>query len=344
MELNLEAIWEKICFVIDKYKLDSEAKLQSALEDSVLPSSNWEECRGDVERPTVQFGSAHSGKPDAILKKDGKYVVAIELKRPVLKFRDENERQLFSYMESLKLKFGILLGESIRIYYDNIVDQEPPRLIKTINLLGADKDGIELIKHLHKNNFSEHDFEEYCKKLIKEKESLKENNRSVDYLCSDAGLEYIKDLLRIEYSDDVIDKLNISVTSKDKKISINSSSVEKSYNPPIEAVTDVHYQKKNGESVQDWYKRILKTLYLNNRLSEDQIAKLHDKQYSKNNFNINYPILCDTNAERYSADGQARYYTEKDKVGEKYYICHELCNTWKYEKPITEWLNNVLNG
>lgn len=344
MELNFEAIWNKICFVVNKYKLDSEARLQSALEDSILPSMNWNEYSGDIVRPTVQFGSAHSGKPDAILKKDGKYVVAIELKRPVLKFRDENEKQLFSYMESLKLKFGILLGESIRIYYDNIVDQEPPKLIQTINLFSADKDGIELIKHLHKDNFSEQDFEGYCKKLIKTKEALKENSRSVEYLCSDAGLEYIKDLLRIEYTDDVIDKLNISVTSKGKNISTNSSDAKKTYNATIEAVTDVDYQKKNGESVQDWYKRILKTLYLNDRLSEDKIANLHDKQYSRNNFNINYPILCDTNAERYSADGRSRYYTEKDMVGEKYYICNQLCNTWNYEKPITEWLNNVLNG
>lgn len=292
----------------------------------------------------MQFGSAHSGKPDAILRKDGKYVVAIELKRPVLKFRDENEKQLFSYMESLKLKFGILLGESIRIYYDNIRDQEPPKLIQTINLFSADKDGIELIKHLHKDNFSEQDFEGYCEKLIKTKEALKENSRSVEYLCSDAGLEYIKDLLRIEYSDDVIDKLNISVTSKDKYTFINNSNVKKSYNVPIEAVTEADYQKRSSESVQDWYKRILKTLYLKGRLSEDEVANLHDKQYSKINFNINYPILCDTNAERYSGDGRARYYTERDMVGDKFYICHELCNTWNYEKQITAWLNKVLNG
>lgn len=344
MELNFEAIWNKICFVVNKYKLDSEAKLQSALEDSVLPSMNWNEYSGDIVRPTVQFGSAHSGKPDAILRKDGKYVVAIELKRPVLKFRDENEKQLFSYMESLKLKFGILLGESIRIYYDNIRDQEPPKLIQTINLFSADKDGIELIKHLHKDNFSEQDFEGYCEKLIKTKEALKENSRSVEYLCSDAGLEYIKDLLRIEYSDDVIDKLNISVTSKDKYTFINNSNVKKSYNVPIEAVTEADYQKRSSESVQDWYKRILKTLYLKGRLSEDEVANLHDKQYSKINFNINYPILCDTNAERYSGDGRARYYTERDMVGDKFYICHELCNTWNYEKQITAWLNKVLNG
>lgn len=344
MELNFEAIWNKICFVVNKYKLDSEAKLQSALEDSVLPSMNWNEYSGDIVRPTVQFGSAHSGKPDAILRKDGKYVVAIELKRPVLKFRDENEKQLFSYMESLKLKFGILLGASIRIYYDNIRDQEPPKLIQTINLFSADKDGIELIKHLHKDNFSEQDFEGYCEKLIKTKEALKENSRSVEYLCSDAGLEYIKDLLRIEYSDDVIDKLNISVTSKDKYTFINNSNVKKSYNVPIEAVTEADYQKRSSESVQDWYKRILKTLYLKGRLSEDEVANLHDKQYSKINFNINYPILCDTNAERYSGDGRARYYTERDMVGDKFYICHELCNTWNYEKQITAWLNKVLNG
>lgn len=344
MELNFEAIWNNICFVVNKYKLDSEARLQSALEDSILPSLNWNEYSGDIVRPIMRFGSAGSGKPDAILKKDERYVLAIELKRPVLKFRDENEKQLFSYMENLKLKFGILLGESIRIYYDNIVDQKPPQLVQTINLFSADKDGIELVKLLHKDNFSEQDFEEYCKKLIKTEEALKENTRSVDYLCSDAGLEYIKDLLRIEYSDEVIEKLNISVTKKDKRTPINSSNVKKTYNAPIEAVTDVCYQKKNGESVQDWYKRILKTLYLNGRLSEDEIANLHDKQYSRNNFNINYPILCDTNAERYSGDGRARYYTEKDRVGDKYYICHELCNTWNYEKPITEWLNRVLNG
>lgn len=335
-------IWNDICFGVNKYVFKNEDKLQALIEDSVLPSLNWKESRGEVERPTIHFGSAHKGIPDAVLVKDGKQVLVIELKRPSVPFKDINEEQLFSYMNTLKLKFGILIGEKIRVYYDNIIDMEPPKLIQTIDFTPDDKNGIKLVEQLYKNNFSDQNFEQYCKGLIKSNENEKKVQEDISYLCSDSGLEYIKDLLRIEYSNEVVDGLNISITRKGKQRPVNNFVENKFNDVVIELVSGEDYQKRNKESVQDWYKRILKMLYSQNRLTEDVIEKLHTKNYAQNNFNINYPILCDTNAQRYSADGRARYYTDKDMVGDKYYICSQLCNTVHYEKSIARWLNKIL--
>lgn len=335
-------IWNDICFSVNKYKFGSEDKLQAVIEDSVLPSLNWKESRGEVERPTIHFGSAHKGIPDAVLVKDGKQVLVIELKKPSAPFKDINEEQLFSYMNTLKLKFGILIGEKIRIYYDNIIDMEPPKLIQTIDFILNDKNGIKLVEQLYKDSFSDQKFEQYCESLIKSKVNEKKVQEDISYLCSDSGLEYIKDLLRIEYSNEVVDCLNISITRKGKQSSLYDSSVNIVNVGTVESVLDEDYQKRNGESVQDWYKRILKSLYLHGKLTKEVIEKLHTKNYAQNNFNINYPILCDTNTQRYSMDGRAKYYTDKDMVGDKYYVCSQLCNTDHYEIPITKWLNKIL--
>lgn len=335
---NYNEIWNEICYRIKKYKDHSEADLQLILEDSILAMLNWKQSKGEVERPMLQFGSTKPGKPDAVLTKDKEKMIVIELKKPVLTFRGKNEEQLFSYMTRLKLRFGFLLGEKLNLYYDDILDKESPKLIKTLDFNEDNSEGIELVEYIHKDNFDQDNFENYCKSCMKNMKMKKKILEDISWLCSNDGIKYIKELLSIEYTKEVIDALDIRIMNKTRtsKEIINDTIIF-----PTPVCGD--FQKKDGETVQEWYKRILKDLYKTGKLSEEEINNLHNKTYSKDNFGINYPILCDTNEQRYLS-GQARYYTDKDMVGDKYYICHELCNNPMYERKIYEWLSKILGN
>lgn len=94
------------------------------------------------------------------------------------------------------------------------------------------------------------------------------------------------------------------------------------------------------EPIQDWVKRIFRYLFARSLLTDLEIARLHDKKYSKETFDISFPMLVDSYKDIRVA-GHARYWV--DKIG-GYYICSQW---WKdydavYEFRIRRWLSRVL--
>lgn len=96
---------------------------------------------------------------------------------------------------------------------------------------------------------------------------------------------------------------------------------------------------KSKETIQEWVKRIFTYLFKNNILTEQEIIRLHDLNYSKRKFEILFPLLVDT-LEETQIQGHNRYW--RNKIG-KYYICSQwqLHKDADYEFLIRQWLVNV---
>ena len=73
----------------------------------------WSVYYGCIEsKPELKTANT-SIFPDIVLKKDGRRVLPIELKRPSNRLKKKNERQLFSYMRQLELRVGLYIGEKM---------------------------------------------------------------------------------------------------------------------------------------------------------------------------------------------------------------------------------------
>lgn len=79
----------------------------------------------------------------------------------------------------------------------------------------------------------------------------------------------------------------------------------------------------------------------NNRLSEDEVSRLTDKGYSKDTFNINFPMLKESSEEddgqRFDKRGYTRYYSKSLCINGKQYL---LCQEWNdrfSRKQYDEW-------
>ena len=96
----------------------------------------------------------------------------------------------------------------------------------------------------------------------------------------------------------------------------------------------------NNETIQNWVKRIFKNMFEQNLLSNDEIYFLHDLEYSKRVFGINFPMLVDSQPKTI-VSGHQRYWQKPIGL---YYVCSQW---WKenekdYEEKIYRWLNRVL--
>ena len=334
-------IWNAICYTMENNKFENETTLQILLENSILQRLNWEISKGEIIRPTIQYGSAHFIKPDAVLCKDGNNLLVIELKKAFAKLSENNEQQLFSYMRELKLQFGILWGKSLCVYYDDILDKKQPQKVCEIFFDKDNENGIELIKNLVKDNFNEIIFENYCLAYINKITQQKENEQKINFLCSENGTEYIKQLLLTEYSSEIINSVDIKITNNKRETGINNLSTKtRNANDYVTTTNDKDLAKKKDESVQKWLKRIFAYLLQNNKLTNDEIERLHNKNYTQQTFGISScPLLFDNREDSFIA---GQYRSWRDKIGD-YYLCSQFTNTPKYENNIAVWLNKMLS-
>lgn len=344
-KIDYKEIWNAICYTMENNKFENEATLQILLENSILQRLGWEMSKGEIQRPIIKYGSSNFIKPDAVLCRDDNNLLVIELKKVFAKITENNEQQLFSYMRELKLRFGILWGKNICVYYDDILDKEQPQKVCEIFFDKDNENGIELIKLLYKRNFKEIDFENYCLTCIKKITLLKENNQKIKFLCSENGVEYIKQLLLTEYNLEIINSIEIKVLNKNKEVekytNINNSknTVKKNFTGSI-SVNTSNLEIMEGETLQNWLKRILLYLSLNNYLSEDEIERLHSKDYSRQMFGIPFSLLCDSKEEAI-INGHWRYWANF-RLNNKYYVCSQFTNTQPFINNFKGWLNKVL--
>ncbi len=130
----------------------------------------WSVYYGCIEsKPELETANT-SIYPDIVLKKEGRRVLPIELKRPTNRLKKKNERQLFSYMKQLELRVGLYIGEKIQLYYNAPDDDEAPHSVLSTRFEPESEEGILLCDLLSYEHFDSTTLENFCKlRLQKER-------------------------------------------------------------------------------------------------------------------------------------------------------------------------------
>lgn len=342
--------WESICEKMETYKFISEKELQLLIEVVLEYELGWQKSKGEITRQSIHFDSQNYGIPDAILRKNGVNVLCIELKKYMVGLNENNEKQLFSYMRALKLPFGILWGSSIKVFYDKPNDNQEPVKVCEIKFSRSDELGEKLVEQLVKENFSTENFESFCNKLMDRNEVENKTENEIKFLCSPEGEKIVKDFLLTKYSEEIIDCLSVKIYDKREKPSyepkikhrytnIGRNVPEKWIEPNIASGFS-----RDGRTIQDWIKDVLSEMCFKNLISEGEFDRLHDLEYCKQTFGLQFPLLCD-DEEGVWYGNHARYWTTW-KLKNKYFVCSQWWkqNEKNYEYDINRWIDKIVKN
>jgi hypothetical protein len=178
-------LWNEICFIINGHKEKSSSEHNFQIEaENIFEKLGWSRYKGEiVSQQAIPVGSANILRPDIIIKFDSKNILVVELKRPRVDFCDRNSQQLVSYMLQLRLKYGLLFGETLQLYYDDPADNEKPEKVFEVEFIDDNESGTEFINLIKKENFGEDVLEEFihikktADKLIKQLTSVDGKNQ-----------------------------------------------------------------------------------------------------------------------------------------------------------------------
>jgi hypothetical protein len=112
--------------------------------------------------------------------------------------------------------------------------------------------------------------------------------------------------------------------------------------PPINEILirDVEFnlRKNISQSIQNFIKETLKKMFNNGLIPSNELQKLYDKQYCKETFHIEYPLIVDDESKTFDNSGRSRYWRTY-KIG-GHYVCSEW---WKQFFPLYEhaWTNYI---
>jgi hypothetical protein len=225
MEYN--DIWNDLCFRIKNKNRNAPERDFQIIAETLFEKLGWLQYKGEIiTQKAIPVGSSNSIKPDIVIENNGQRLFVVELKKTNMTMSERNAGQLFSYMRLLKLNFGILLGETLQIYYELPNDNKPPIKINEISFDADSNDGIDFIKLLSKNEYSKENFEKYCIKKIEIMDKDKEAQKYLNILCSQHGTGIMIDLLRNRLSNEfpeeiiesIINGININITRKNSPI------------------------------------------------------------------------------------------------------------------------------
>ena len=223
--MDYMAIWNEICFHVNRNRNASERDFQTTVE-LLLGNLGWSQYRGEiVSQKVIPVGSSNSVKPDIVIKDNGQVILVVELKKPNSMMSERNAEQLKSYMRLLRLSFGILFGETLQVYYEMPDDNELPVKINDIPFVNDSEEGAECIRLLSKYDYSFDNLQKFCIDSLENAKKYKNAHEYVELLCSSQGSEIIVNLLKERLSSDfskelvsfIIDKISISISSKDEK-------------------------------------------------------------------------------------------------------------------------------
>jgi len=159
--MDYNAIWNDICFHVEKNRDSVEQDFQKTIE-LLFERLGWSALKEEiVTQIEVPVGSSSSYRPDIVIKNADEMMYVVELKRVNVNLSERNAEQLFSYMRLLKLNFGVLLGESLRLYYESPSTHSPVKVCD-INFILDSEAGIECIEVLSKEGFSIDRLNEFC--------------------------------------------------------------------------------------------------------------------------------------------------------------------------------------
>ena len=221
-DIDFLKLWNYFCYQVEKLQKCNEQFFQIVAEN-LFERFGWEQCNDEiVSQQTIHIGSAQSLKPDIIVQSDGRRHFVVELKRAGAGLNDQNRQQLFSYMRQLKLRFGILIGNSVQVFYEIENDDCDPRCVADIKFCKDNPCGVEFVRVIAKDGYTFKRFQDYCERELEKANERDQIETEVNNICTNQGATFVKDLVKMEliktYSpcaaDAILDGINISITKK----------------------------------------------------------------------------------------------------------------------------------
>lgn len=254
--------WNELCFILSE-SIPSNASEQ-VFELKVIQAFEklgWSHFKGEISvRENIQLGASNRITPDIIIKSDDTNLFVIEVKNPSADLKNPSyQNQLSSYMRMLRLNFGILIGNEIKIFIDgSLVDSNQSELLERIPFKKDNQQGLNFINLFQKETFSYENIEKYIQKKIK---TIKEN-QTVERLKSEiTKTEYseylkteLKNKLLKEHGENIVDKV-----LEDFKIKIYDST-------QTEAQRTIYVQSPQSDSGS-----------YNGTIKEIELAKIYKK-------------------------------------------------------------------
>ncbi len=214
----------------------------------------WSVYYGCIEsKPELETANT-SIYPDIVLKKDGRRVLPIELKRPTNHLKKKNERQLFSYMRQLELRVGLYIGEKMQLYYNAPDDNDLPHPILSTGLQAESEEGILLCDLLSYDHFDLAKLECFCKqRLQKQRYEDKIKEEFERQFSTDNAVPFLRQLIKDYYSEDCEDETVLDKEILKIVLSANYGSPKKRK----EKVESKRYTKYTLNGSKPMYKRTL---------------------------------------------------------------------------------------
>ncbi len=220
----MEEIWNEICYEL-KYCIQNNA-LEKDYEQAVVNAfvlMGWKKFRNEIiTQYPVQVG--HEKKyADIVVLKDGIEQFVVEIKRPGHILREEDEKQLFSYMRLLKHQvfFGIYISDRICLYYDDDSSSKMPELVFSVDLIESHVKGIQFVELFSKDSIDVSTLSMFCKKqkgiLVKQKQI----DQEIDRIMEDKDGLLFKNLLKekyinegysVDWADNIINNICLKVS------------------------------------------------------------------------------------------------------------------------------------
>ena len=340
--------WNKIVGYYEKYGTDLEEKIQTVWEDSVFSAIlNYNTTEIDAQR-AVQMGSTK--KADIVVRKDGKDVVVVELKRHTESVLGKGQDQLFSYLDRLKsAAIGILVCNKLYVYDYDFTKQDAENAENRLEIPFErdNPDGAKFVELFSKENFNAQNIKEYI-------QSQRQEKQDVSAIRGEITAELIKELLKKHfmqtYAEEAFEQafstVHIEVTDKATDVFEKhpTTAMVKTHECAEIRIKghafDLYMNPHHGDMIfQDFVQRTIADLLKWNLIPATEIEKLQKFDYSKETFGLQYALFQKDWKDCLDNTGKPRYWAKK--INNMFYACSQW---WKekvvpiYEDKFADWL------
>lgn len=207
--------WNELCFILsESVPFNASEQIFELKVIQAFEKLGWSHFKKEISvRQSIPIGAANRITPDIIIKSHDKNLFVIEVKNPAADLKNQSyQDQLSSYMRMLRLNFGILIGNEIKIFVDgSLVGSNQSELLERISFKKDNPKGLNFINLFQKETFSYENIEKYIQLKI---ETIKEN-KTVENLKQEITTtqysDYLKNKLRNrllkEYSENIVERV-----------------------------------------------------------------------------------------------------------------------------------------
>lgn len=323
--------WNEICFLINKHSNMNTSENDFQIEvENIFEKLGWSRYRGEIaSQVIIPIGAAQNLIPDIIIQEDNEKLFVVELKKPNRDVSERHSQQLVSYMLQLKLRFGLLIGGTVQLFFDNPSNNNGPEKILDLPLIQDNAQGLELIQNLSKDSFSVEGLSQYCSRLIQEQEEVLIANTLIEFLLSEQGEAHILEAVKTSFSETCSENVLSSAFQRMRFSAHRISQVrastaadakvlyENRLSKPQRMEESVNRKGDDGRiKVGKLAQSIFQALIGEGKLTDDDIVDLCNPSFCHASFGTswNFPVLREIKAgesvveQRADSKGRSRYY------------------------------------